>query len=603
MASLERLFRALGLIRDASGDVLATKSAIILVAVFAVTVGAYFQIGSSQATPKSTTTAEGNSTSTPDTTSTSNSPIYGDNSTNGSSTSAVRKAASGTVWSIVVKLLSFLCTQQAFRLLDDNIAALGRAAIQLELLLTTVLFVSREGFRLSLTKGSAKDNWSVAWLSIPVSALTSTVALVWHLYSTPNEADLDYRLGGTLYCIAALVEGLAEPAALHALRQMEVATRVSAEGIASMCKTLATVVALKAWLPEWPIFSFGIAQLVYALVYAFYLYSKSWRQLKMPTLAGLDVSTCYLTLLFTIQGLFKHFLTESDRIVLSTLAGGYDQGIYAMASAYGGLAARFLLQPIEETARLLWSRVSGDTSSKVLEQSYVVLVKLVLYIGLTFCCLATNYTSVLLYILAGRKWGSKEEAVTVLSAFCVYTAFMAWNGMTEAFVFGVASSGGDIGRLGIMHSVVGVVFAIIAPLAVSKFGTVGVVAANCICMALRSLYSLVFAAKYFRDRRNQQKDKKETATTFGMLRVLLGKMLPHPAVLICFAASAAATNKSLQWLLAHDDVPPGSRAWLVLALKHVIFGGMCFVGIATVAFPLESEFRQSSRQLLRSKQD
>jgi oligosaccharide translocation protein RFT1 len=627
MASWQRLFRAKGLPDAFSDDdvLLATKkSAVILVVASAVAIGAYFQIfGSSSAkpaTPKPTATIaqEGSNTSTHSSKESHPPLLDGDSSTDDSnSNSAVRKAASGTLWSILVKLLSFLCTQQAFRMLDDNIAALGRAAIQLELLLTTILFVSREGFRLSLTKGGGSttndDNWNVAWLSIPVSVVASTMALLWHLYyssSPPNndkdEADLDYRLGGMLYCMAAVVEGLAEPAALHALRQMDVATRVSAEGIASMCKTLATVVALKQWLPEWPIFSFGVAQLTYALVYAIFLYSKTWRQLKRPNLAaGLDTSTCYLTLLFTIQGLFKHFLTESDRIVLSTLADGYDQGIYAMASAYGGLAARFLLQPIEETARLLWSRVSGDTSSSLLlEQSYVVLVKLVLYIGLTFCCLATNYTSIVLYILAGTKWGSKDEAVTVLSAFCVYTAFLAWNGMTEAFVFGVASSGGDIGRLGIMHSVVGVVFAILAPLAVTKFGTVGVVAANCTCMALRSLYSVSFAANYFADRRNQGKDKHEKTwtTTIAMLRILLGKMLPHPAVLACFAASAVATNKSLQWLLSHD-VSLGSREWLVLALKHVVFGGMWFVGICSVAFPLESEFRQSSRQLLRPKQD
>ena len=58
----------------------------------------------------------------------------------------------GTLSNMMVRLVSFGCTQIVFRLLKDDIAALGQASIPLELLLTTTLFTSREGFRLSLTK-------------------------------------------------------------------------------------------------------------------------------------------------------------------------------------------------------------------------------------------------------------------------------------------------------------------------------------------------------------------------------------------------------------------------------------------------------------------
>ena len=369
MSSMAKLFRVLGLrsnditTASSSDDDQATQLVVILVAVVAVLIGVWFQTrGSFNATSSEPT--NDNTTAPNDkkdmntkdkiTTSSINiTPLDSNDSSTNDSTSAVRKAALGTVWSIAVKLLSFLCTQQAFRLLDNNIAALGRAAIQLELLLTTILFISREGFRLSLTKGdaSSKDNWNVAWLSIPVSVVTSTLALSWHLFysTTPQDkvgdVDVDYRLGGILYCAAALMEGLAEPAALHALRRMEVATRVSAEGIASLCKTLVTVIALRQWLPDWPIFSFGVAQLAYALVYTGFLYGKTWRKLQWPNMAtGFDTSTCYMTFLFMVQGMFKHFLTEANQIILSTLAGAYDPGIYGMTSAYAGLATRFLLQ-------------------------------------------------------------------------------------------------------------------------------------------------------------------------------------------------------------------------------------------------------------------
>ncbi|CAB9503941.1 Protein RFT1 homolog [Seminavis robusta] len=602
-STVQRLFLSIG-IQDAS-----MFSLLILPIVLGITVAVYFQMGSSAKDPPTGNEDKDKASATKD-----DNPQKEQHDTP-TDDSSIRKAASGTVWSIAVKLLSFLCTQVSFRLLGDNIAALGQAAIQLELLLTTVLFVSREGFRLSLTKTTAEnDTWNVAWLSIPVSTAAALLAFVWHMQTETAQLDQDYQWGGILYCIGAWMEGLAEPAALHCLRQLQVATRVSAEGMASLFKTFATVMALQL-APQWPICCFGVAQVVYGTVYAAFMYRKTWFQLVLFDVSqGLDGTTCYMTLLFTVQGLFKHFLTEADRIVLSTLAGSYDQGIYAMASAYGGLAARFLLQPMEEVARLLWSRVSSSSTQnnndnnnnyrRLLQQSYVVLVKLVLYIGLVFCCLATNYTSVLLNVLAGRKWGSIPEAATVLSAFCIYTAFMAWNGMTEAFVFGVASSGGDIGRLGVMHSVVGVIFAVIAPMFVSRFDTVGVVAANCVCMALRSLYSMVFAAKYFaQEQHNNGGGEENTTTTGKMFQTLVRQMSPHPVVLVCFAVSALGSHQSLQWLESHTEVPTGSKAWFLLAARHVILGGMCFVGICAVAFPLEKEFRQSIRQLLRAKQD
>ena len=583
------------------------------------------------------------------------------------SSSMTRQAFRGTLSNMLVRLVSFGCTQIAFRLLKDDIAALGRASIQLELLLTTTLFMSREGFRLSLTRdhyylsssnGSHSTVWNVAWLTIPVSTLASSLALLWHLHQSQQQEQQaaddgdhrDYQYGGMLYCLAAWIEGVAEPAVLHSLRNMNVSLRVSAEGAATLCKTFVTVLALKRWLPDGrPIFALGVAQVSYGVVYFIVLYSKTWKELKGPRRIAndnnndssnnsnvwFDGRTCYMTVLFTIQGLFKHLLTEGDRIVLSTLSDGYDQGVYAMGSAYGGLAARFLLQPLEENARLLWSRLQSSQSDtnttnninndqkdkqtnttkqkqyQRLEQSYLVLVKLVLYVGFTFCCLATNYTSILLNILAGSKWGSNEEAVAVLSAFCIYTAFLAWNGMTEAFVFGVATSGGDIGRMGLMHTVVGLFFAVTAPLCVSQWGTIGLVAANCMAMMLRSLYSVYFAASYCATRHNNllmtdAKDKPITLTVVAMMRRLLTKMFPHILVVLSFAVSAAVTHTSMEWLNTaqkEGSAIKGTKLWYLYALRHIGLGGVCFVGILIVAFALEKEFRSSIRMLLRAKED
>jgi oligosaccharide translocation protein RFT1 len=528
----------------------------------------------------------------------------------GSQQEVARAAARGTLATLLLRLISFACTQWTFRVLDP--ATLGRASIQLELLLTTILFISREGFRLALTRNISTESWNVAWLSVPVATVVSLVALCWHLWVTGStddgdtNMDYDYRWAGILYCVASCIEGWAEPAVLVTLRQMNIAVKASAEGLATVGKTVTIVVALRYLQTDWPVTAFGIAQMMYAIVYIVFLYTKTWSQLIGPKWNSFDRKTCYMTIVFTTQGFFKHLLTEGDRIVLTTLSGSYDQGVYAMGSAYGGMAARIILQPIEENARLLWSRLATQKVSKrdtytntdPLEQSYTVLVKLVLYVGLVFSCIAVNYTSVLLNLLAGRKWGNNAEANAVLSAFCVYTAFLAWNGMTEAFLYAVASSGVDMGRLGAAHTAIGVLFACVAPLAVTKYGATGLVAANCVAMLLRAIYSVNYAAGFFASRQDQP--------FLSTLRRLLDQMFPRREVIIAFIGSYLATRASFNRLVEQADelqLEAGSLPWFRLSLQHVGVGIACAVGLASLAYPLEREFRRSAHSMWHGKQD
>lgn len=499
----------------------------------------------------------------------------------------------GTLVTLVFRLVSFLCTQATLRLLDPS--TLGKANIQLELMLTTVLFISREGFRLSLTKDLSPDNWNVSWLTIPVVSLVSLSSLVWHLSVSAD--DMDYRLAGSLYCLASWIEGLAEPAVLHFLRQMDIAKRASAEGIGTVSKTLTTIIGLKVLNSEWHVTAFGFAQLIYAVTYALYLYWCAWKKLVMPTRA-LDSSTCYMTMVFTVQGFFKHLLTEADRIVLTAVSDNYDQGVYAMGSGYGGMAARILLQPLEENARLLWSRFASRKDSKSLYTSYTVLLKLVLYIGLLFSCLAPNYTNLLLCILAGRKWGGNEEAAAVLSAFCVYTAFLACNGMTEAFVYAVATSTAEVGRLGMAHTVTGGIFALSAFFLVSNHGTLGLVASNCIAMSMRSAYSISFAAKYF--------GKEEKKSTLSLVLKLVTEVLPKPAIILGFSISYVATRWSLSQLQGkdlHQILDYRNREWLVLTGQHLAVGISCVVGILSLVLTSERQFLRALKSIVRQKQD
>ena len=518
-------------------------------------------------------------------------------SSSSSSATAAAAAARGTLWSVGLRVLSFVCTQITLRSVDP--VALGKANIDLELAFGFILFFSREGFRLVLAK---EWNLKLAYATCALHSIVAILAWLWlcafnDSNSNQDQRDsdsdsFDFRLAATLYCLAAAMEGLAEPRILKAMYDLRLDHKVYAEGMATVTKTFATVLALWQLGDRYPITAFGVAQISYALVYNVVLHRRI-QNLDTPTREATSSSLASLrnrVFLFTLQGLFKHGLTEGDRILLVLMVSeGYDKGLYALASAYGSMTARLLFQPLEENARLLWSKLvvaerNNDKKQQLL-QSYTSLVKLVLYVGLIFAALGSNYTDILLQILGGS---SRRPAAPVLSAFCVYTLAMALNGMTEAFWYAAAVSREQVARLSMVHFVIGAVaYAGLAPLLVAQHGTVGLVVANVLAMLLRSLYALHFAAEYFQQG----------------LPALVGSLLPHPIVLLSFLLTYWVTNISLQTFLereSNSDMRLLSE-WLVLAGKHVAVGVTCFVGIASLVATLERPYFRSLRNLFREK--
>ena len=578
-------------------------------------------------------------------------------STTSTTTTPNNNIFKGTLVTLGLKMISFIFQQFTLRVLDPT--TLGKATIQLELLLSTILFISREGFRLSLTKKTKTNNtendnnhnnirnWNVAWLTIPLVTIVSGCTLIWHILTITStrsyqnndinneeKEDYDYYIAGILYCISSWMEGCGEPAVLYFLKNFDVPKRASAETFASIMKTISIVLTLKFiiiiknnsnnnessyYYYYGPVTAFGISQLIYATTYSGYLYYQAFKtqHFKGPdfqtiTKPYFDVPTIQLTTIFTIQGFFKHLLTEGDKIVLTAVSSNYNQGVYAMGAAYGGMAARLLLQPLEENARLLWSRLATTTTTTTttssatskesssslqqhqqqqqLKQSYTSLVKMVLYLGFVFSCIAVNYTNLLLCILAGRKWGQNEEAAIVLSAFCIYTAFLALNGMTEAFVYAVTTSGRDVTRLGIVHTLTGIIFAFVGPYLVTHHGTVGLVLANCIAMSLRSFYSIYFASQYF-------------GGDESMISIIR-QIVPHPVVLGSFAFSYIATRWSFQQIAnekLHQTLDIRNPQWQYLNGQHIAIGISSVIGILTMIYIFEGPFLRSLKSMMRSR--
>lgn len=501
----------------------------------------------------------------------------------------------------------------------------------------------------------------------------------------------DYKIAGMLFCLASFVESLAEPLIIRCLQEMDVATKAKAEGVALLCKAVSCFGVLYITASSWfqnlvdvhfmhptkidygfdlkiqenpdagnnhfAVTAFGVSQLVYAIVYTAIIYRRGmlavggirWpKRIQTPirnpyrnasksrivssVFQNLDMKTLRLVIIFTLQGILKHGLTEADKIVLSSLAGSYDQGVYALAASYGGLAARLLLQPMEENARLLFSRqgalvaqhletmpsdcveqkttkktTNGEgndtcteksslasTQLKEMEDSYYFFLRAILHIGLLFASIASNYTSILLRILAGERWGLNAEASAALSAFCVYTAFLAINGTTEAFVYGVARSGKDVGALGAIHAIIGGVFATLAPPLVKSRGAVGLVLTNCICMALRSMYSLLYASRYFSVTGKMNKARSGITRSMMMLHIL-----PHPLVLGLFFSSYLVTRASNNHFY-NDHTATGAN-WMLHALQHIAVGVICVMIVMSAALRFDKELQLTLLRLAKKK--
>ncbi len=172
----------------------------------------------------------------------------------------------------------------------------------------------------------------------------------------------------------------------------------------------------------------------------------------------------------------------------------------------------------------------------------------------------------------------------------MYTAFLALNGITEAFVYGVARSGNDVGKIGISHAVVGGLFAIIAPGLVTKHGSVGLIAANCVSMALRSAYSLQYARSYFA----KAGEKRSMAD-------ILSRICPHVVVTAAFGASFVICGVSSKRIYDARIATGGS--WIFAGAHHIIVGVMCVITIVGLSFWLEKDIRKAIEKSIKRKRE
>ncbi|KAF9387109.1 Oligosaccharide translocation protein rft1 [Mortierella sp. AD011] len=227
--------------------------------------------------------------------------------------SSVQGASYLVLLQFVSRMLTFSLNQVLLRFTSAE--TLGIASVQLELLLNTILFLSREGVRCAAIRVSDDPDTAaepesrtteedekittatlrpgteayklqkfvnMVYAPIPVGALMTILAVGYFLSQVDKSSESEYpgyRLSIYLYGLSALIELLAEPMFMVAQYRLWVRTRVSVEGTAVLVRCLltcaltvygarSTVVGLSSTSSKntMGVLAFAIAQFVYGLL-------------------------------------------------------------------------------------------------------------------------------------------------------------------------------------------------------------------------------------------------------------------------------------------------------------------------------------------------
>lgn len=472
-------------------------------------------------------------------------------------------------------------------------SAYGTAHIRLEVLLGLVLFLSREGIRGASLRHT--DTYSqrppqkmliLHLLPIGLGIIIGTGALPWFLSSATVDASLRSKYSQTvyLYLASAFAELLAEPLYLHALSEYggrSVSLKVRAEGAAALIRGLTTLISIivatsnsiESSRGAVSLISYGLGQFAYgATILAVFssAYISRWGlqttlSLYLPFQshganskgdADFVISrTRQLAVVLSFQSVLKFLATEADKLAISFLGGPEDQGGYALGVNYASLPLRLLFQPLEESARLQFSRASGDidpsqqkqsartadASSGVekpnLQASFVgaaasthpkklapsaagirqldakasgpqdspgatvrAFLQLHIFIGLLTVCYLPPLSETIIRVLSGPQWVA-TSAPRTLSSFAYFLPVAGISGILEGFVQSTASEQG-LKRYNqvIMMSSAGFVVALFAFSMAGIFSPEeALVFSSALSMLIRATAGWIYVSKVFRN--------------------------------------------------------------------------------------------------------
>ncbi|CAF1450278.1 unnamed protein product [Rotaria sordida] len=445
---------------------------------------------------------------------------------------------------IVFRFLHFILNGLILREIDINV--IGIANVRLQLLYTTILFLSREAFRRTVPKlndlHSIHHYINLIWFIIPAGLFIISLILPFTLFIQTDNAEKYpfYYHACLFYALAAFIELLSEPFYLLATVTLNYHINIYIEMFAS---TLGfTIQAILIYNNgESALYYYGFGYIIYSslIILSYYIYFLSRKKeerirlflisslkdlIIKPTHPYTDPKLSNETATFFWQGILMKFLTEGERYIMSlfNLISYKEQAIFDIINNLGSLLPRLIFSTLEESAYAYFQQTlsrpkitkdqhmqddqfqqkqlsSSPSEQKTIKLNALIfcnyLLRFVIIISLLVITFGFPYSRTLLNIYGGTNL-IEGSGPGLLRLYCIYILFLAINGITEAFSQATMSIK-QLKNYKNLISIFAIIYLGIFYILIKQIGIYGIIIANCLNMSLRITTNLYYFNQYF----------------------------------------------------------------------------------------------------------